>query len=49
MSDDKRNIQVSVSLIDQLKREGNMGETYDEVLKRLMEELKTLRATNGER
>lgn len=44
MGDEKRNIQVSVSLIDQLKREGNMGETYDDVLARLMDELKALRA-----
>jgi predicted CopG family antitoxin len=39
----KLTIAVSQEVADALKREGRMHESYDDVLKRLLEELKQLR------
>ena len=39
----KLTIAVSQEVIDFLKREGGFHESYDEVLKRLLEELRQLR------
>jgi predicted CopG family antitoxin len=40
----KTTIAVSQEVIEALKREGNMHESYDDVLNRLLEELRQLRA-----